>query len=310
MNFQQLKYFTVLCKKGSFSKAAESLYISQQGLSMAISNLESEFSCRFFNRSSKGLTLTKDGEFFRDWSENMLKEFERCWAHFEGRDADISDIKVAGTQGVLSEFATDLTEEFEDKYSGYKIFIREFPSKRVDEEVDSGKVELGFGLEPMDTQKFECHRIFSCNLVLLLHESSPLAQYEKIPLELLSGQSLITVDENFKSVDNFLSELGKRGISITPKYRVGEITAIHRLVRENHGVGLSVDLVARALATPDTVYRHFDGEGFDWTIDIFKKKSVALTKSSRIFFEYVQRKMAFDDRCKIAPAKLMEINIT
>ena len=32
MNFQQLKYYTVLCEAGSFSKAAESLFIYQQGL--------------------------------------------------------------------------------------------------------------------------------------------------------------------------------------------------------------------------------------------------------------------------------------
>jgi|GEM_PF-6618611 len=310
MNFQQLKYFTVLCQKGSFSKAAESLFISQQGLSMAISNLEAEFSSRFFIRSSKGLTLTKDGEFFRERAEEMLKEFERCWSHFEGKDSVEGDVKVAGTQGVLSEFAAALTTEFEETYAGTKLFIREFPSKRVDEEVDSEKVELGFGYEPMDTEKFECHRVFQCRLVLLMHVSNPWAAYDEIPLHLLPQQPLITVDENFKCVDAFIDGLKKHGVEVTPKYRVGEITAVHRLVRENLGVGLSNETSAKALSTSDTVYRQFEGGDFYWTIDIFKKKSVALSKNSRIFFEYVQRKMAFDDRNKIAPAKLMEIQIT
>lgn len=42
MDIKTLKYFLQICKDGSFSKAAKNLYISQQGLSKAISNLEKE----------------------------------------------------------------------------------------------------------------------------------------------------------------------------------------------------------------------------------------------------------------------------
>lgn len=48
LNIQQLKYFDGICKWGSFSKTAKNLYISPQGLSMAIMRLEDEFSCRLF----------------------------------------------------------------------------------------------------------------------------------------------------------------------------------------------------------------------------------------------------------------------
>lgn len=311
MNFQQLKYYVVLCEIGSFSKAAESLFISQQGLSMAISNLEAEFSCKFFKRTPKGLELTPDGEYFREWAKVMLDNVKECWEHFEGRDAKQQcTIKCVGAQGVLCEFAADLISRFEETYKGYSVYLREYKDRLCDDIIDREEAEIGFGMEPIDESKFECHQLLRLKLVCLMHESHPWTKYERIPMEELAKEEFIMVDETFKSADSFIARCAKRGIKIHPKFRVGEVIAVHRLVREHMGVGLTNQAVAESLATPDTVWREFDDDDMYWTIDIFKKKNVMLPQSSRIFWEYAQRQMAIDHREKIAPAKLMEQELT
>ncbi|MBR5490366.1 MAG: LysR family transcriptional regulator [Oscillospiraceae bacterium] len=310
MNFQQLKYYTVLCEAGSFSKAAESLFISQQGLSMAISNLEAEFSCKFFYRMPKGLVLTPDGEYFRDWATQMLGNLQELWEHFEGRDADQGIIKCAGAQGVISEFGSDLIEKFENIYKGYSVYIREYKDRLCDKVIEDEEAHIGFGIEPIDHSKFECHKIFELQLACLMHVGHPWTKYEKIPLSVLSEEQFFMVDEEFKTADSFIEVCSKHGVKIIPRMRVGEVTAVHRLVRSHGGVGLTNVAVAEALATPDTVWRPFDCDDMTWTIDLFKKRSVVLPRSSRAFFEYVQRLLSSDAREKIAPAHIMEQNIT
>ncbi|MGN1001468.1 MAG: LysR family transcriptional regulator [Oscillospiraceae bacterium] len=310
MNFQQLKYYTVLCEIGSFSKAAESLFISQQGLSMAISNLEAEFSCKFFIRTPKGLVLTEDGKYFRDWSLKMLDNLKECWEHFEGRDAEQGVIKCAGVQGTLSEFGTGLINRFESTYQGYSVYLREYKDRLCDKIMENEEAEIGFGLEPTDESKFEGHPVFQTRFVCLLPMNHPWVALERIPLSLLAQEVLITVDETFKSADWFLKMCAERGVKIKPKFRCGEITAVHRLVREQQGVGLTVQSVAEALATPDTVWRPFDDDSLLWTIDIIKKKSVKLSRGARIFYEYTQRQAATDYREMIAPARIMEQELT
>ncbi|MCD8099494.1 MAG: LysR family transcriptional regulator [Oscillospiraceae bacterium] len=310
VNFQQLKYYSVLCETGSFSSAAEKLFISPQGLNVAISNLEAELSCKFFIRSSKGLTITPDGEYFRDWARGMLENIQECWDHFEGRDAKNAEIKCAGVQGVLCEFAADLINRFENTYQGFSVYLREYKDCICDDVVENEEVELGFGMEPLDEKKFECHRLLRFKLVCLMHESHPWAKYDKIPLAVLPTENFIMVDEQFKTADSFIKKCAEKGVEIHPKLRVGEITAVHRLVREHNGVGLTNQSVADALATPDTVWREFDSDDMYWAIDIFKKKSVKLSKSAQIFWEYVQRKMSMDEREKIAPAVIMEQHFT
>lgn len=286
MNIQQLKYFMVLCDKLSFSKAAEALFITQQGLNMAISNLESEFSCRLFRRTSGGLILTEDGEFFREHANAIMVEVGKIGEHFDQLHDSAGVVHLAGCQGCLSEFAANMQLAFENQHPGCRVYVREFKDRDVDSEVYEERAELGFGLEPMDTKKFECERVFCCPLVLLMRRDHPLAQYEKIPVSVLTEYPLIAVDEVFKSADFFIEECRKQGVRLEPKFRVGEITAVHRLVKQGVGVGLTSKGVADSLQTPGTVYRQFEGDNFLWSIDIFKKKNRALSKNAREFYAF------------------------
>src|SRR5699024_10245867 len=61
MNFEQLLYAEVLAQHNSMQVAADVLHISKSGLSIAISQLESELGLNIFHKSSTGTTLTDEG---------------------------------------------------------------------------------------------------------------------------------------------------------------------------------------------------------------------------------------------------------
>ena len=62
MTLQQLTYLVKVAECGNITDAAEQLYISQPSLSTAIRNLEKEMGVTAFNRTKKGVTVTRDGE--------------------------------------------------------------------------------------------------------------------------------------------------------------------------------------------------------------------------------------------------------
>ena len=55
------KVFWQVGKDKSFSKAAKNIYMTQPAISQSISQLERELDMRLFNRTSKGVTLTTEG---------------------------------------------------------------------------------------------------------------------------------------------------------------------------------------------------------------------------------------------------------
>ena len=64
MRIEQLQYFAEVVRTGSISSAAKNLFVSQQGISDSIKNLESEVEFPLLTRNKRGVSLTKNGEVF------------------------------------------------------------------------------------------------------------------------------------------------------------------------------------------------------------------------------------------------------
>jgi DNA-binding transcriptional LysR family regulator len=67
VTLQQLKYVIEVSIRGSMNEAAKRLFISQPSLSNAIKDLEAEINITIFERTNKGITLSKEGRSFWDW---------------------------------------------------------------------------------------------------------------------------------------------------------------------------------------------------------------------------------------------------
>ena len=64
MTLQQLRYVTMVAETGTITEAANRLYISQPSLTNAIHELEKEMNIVIFNRTNKGISLSREGEDF------------------------------------------------------------------------------------------------------------------------------------------------------------------------------------------------------------------------------------------------------
>ena len=64
MTLQQLRYITTVADTGTITEAAKKLYISQPSLTNAIHELEKEMGLTIFNRTNKGIFISREGEEF------------------------------------------------------------------------------------------------------------------------------------------------------------------------------------------------------------------------------------------------------
>ena len=82
MTLMQLKYISMVAKCGSFSKAAQNLYVSQPGISKMVYALEEELGITIFVRGSSGITLTAEGRELVDMGNRLLNDADRISSHF------------------------------------------------------------------------------------------------------------------------------------------------------------------------------------------------------------------------------------
>ena len=98
MTITQIECFVEVAKFGNVSRAAESLFITQQAVSGQIKSLEKELGFPLFERKSKGVALTKEGEIlFADWEQirNTLRiSIDKARDYHSGRNISESDLQT------------------------------------------------------------------------------------------------------------------------------------------------------------------------------------------------------------------------
>lgn len=85
MTLQQLKYVVTVAETGTITEAADRLYISQPSLTNAIHELEKEMNVQIFNRTNKGISLSKEGENFLGYARQVLEQAAILEDKYKGR---------------------------------------------------------------------------------------------------------------------------------------------------------------------------------------------------------------------------------
>ncbi|MCI5792927.1 MAG: ABC transporter permease subunit [Lachnospiraceae bacterium] len=139
MELKQLEYFTIVCKKGSFSQAAECLYTLQPNVSEIISSLEKELGQKLVERSSRGLRITPFGETVRDYAKLIPKHtslINSMATHHSGKKFTLATYP----SNMITSFLVDFYQYWGNEYV---VEHQEGSVEEISNWVARGQSELG-----------------------------------------------------------------------------------------------------------------------------------------------------------------------
>ena len=142
MTLQQLRYVITVAESGTITEAANKLYISQPSLTNAIHELEKEMNIVIFNRTNKGISLSKEGEDFLGYARQVLEQASILEDRYKGNSGGKKQFCVSTQHYSFAVNAfVDLIKEYDaDQYS---FIIRETQTGEIIEDVANGKSEIG-----------------------------------------------------------------------------------------------------------------------------------------------------------------------
>ena len=94
MEFRTVAYFLEVAQKKSFTKAAQSLHISQPTLSKQIRLLEEELGCELFERKPRSVVLTDRGKAFLVWAKKINAMTENVLEEFQHYDEELHGVRI------------------------------------------------------------------------------------------------------------------------------------------------------------------------------------------------------------------------
>lgn len=288
MNIKQLRYFVEICETGSFSKAAERLYISQQGLSMAIKRLEAELYCHLFERTSEGLLLTEDSKYLLPKAIDMLKQSDECELHFINTHKRDQSVKLCATPSAMHKYAGAVMFDFQRENPQLNLKINECSDIMCDSAIEDGKAELAFTLGPIDKRKFDSVLLHSQPIYLLTRNDHPITKNVCVKLNVLKTMRVTAMWDGVKCYSRLVDYCEKEGFTPEIQHIATTPDFARRIVLEGGGVALTLNTASYGIGCdPELTAIPFEDERIVWASYLIKKRGKSLSVGAREFEDYV-----------------------
>ena len=216
MTLQQLKYVVTVAETGTITEAAGKLYISQPSLTNAIHELEREMQIVIFNRTNKGISLSKEGDIFLCYARQVLEQAEILEDKYKGEGSGKKQFCVS-TQHY--SFAVNAFVDLIKKYGQeeYDFSLRETQTYEIIEDVAKMRSEIGILFlndfnekvitKILKSNELEFHDLFVAKPHVFISRRHPLADHQIITNEELESYPYLSFEQGEHNSFYFSEEI-------------------------------------------------------------------------------------------------------
>ncbi len=215
MDFKQLAYFQQVTRDLNFSKAAKHLYLSQQALSKAISNLERELGTTLFERTASGLVLTVQGQEILEQSEHVTVELDRLYEIARKVPTARQRIRIGFTTVTIGdEYDIDLASvlSFEKIHPSVGIEVLEASSDACLSMLEDNDLDIAVVIAPIEFLRFSSHKLFEQEALPVVSTANPLARLANVQLAQLQGQTFYIPFGSTASINDICGTFYRAGL--------------------------------------------------------------------------------------------------
>ena len=172
---QDMKYIYQVYQDGSFSAAAEHLYMSQPALSIAVKRVEDAIGAEIFDRSRRPLALTEAGRayidtlhYIRYLEEDLVQRIEDL------RGLQTGTLRLGGTHFLNCYILAPILASFTRQYPGVQLELSEDSAVKLQARLQRRELDLTFSCAPEIVENFEHRPAFYDHVLLAVHRDTPL----------------------------------------------------------------------------------------------------------------------------------------
>jgi len=241
LDYEQLRIFISVVENGSFTKAAETMYISHSTTSRNVSALEESLGTSLIIRDSRGLRLTEAGSLLFREGKLLLEKTEELKNKVRNAESGETGKLSAASIFLYSSELSELFKSFCSKYPDVVLGIYHHELSEVFSLVEKSGADLGVAFSyalPKDTESLEFSKVAEERFCAVCSDTHPLAAKKSIKAAELRNESYVSVGEQRSGFAKRLEEevLGNR-----PENGVLSVPSLESLflqVRSGNGISL------------------------------------------------------------------------
>lgn len=291
MELSQLQSFAQAAQLGSFTKAAEALYITQPALSAQIKSLERELGVPLFERRNRRVYLTEIGAQLLQRVQAILTLVEQMQIDVaEHLGLEAGQIRIGTSDTICLYLLPDVIEQFTARYPGIEIALTNKPSTETVALLRAGLVDFGIVTLPQPTE-LTITELTQLEDVLICHPQHDLLRQPSLTLADIAAHRLLLLEES--STSRALLDQQFAAAGVQPEVMdLGSVEVIKRYV----AIGLGIGIVPRAAVAVECAQGALHALALPWlpqrTIGIVRRRHSALSPGDRAFIALLQAHFA------------------
>jgi len=289
MDIRQLEYFVQVARLNSFSKAAVSLYITQPTISKMIRNLEVELEANLFYREGKSIRLTDAGEILLNKAQNIVESFHSLSSELDSlRNLKQGHIRIGLPPMVGSSFFPSVIGRFHHEYPDVTIRLHEDGAKKVEHDVETGLLDIGVVVLPVNSERFHYFSFLEEKLQLIAPLSHRLAGAESVPLSDLAEEEFVLFREDFTLHDRIITECVKAGFQPRIVYESSQWDLISRMVAADLGIALLPETICRDIDRTRVAVIPVTEPAIPWQLGMIWRRDRYLSFAAREWLSFAR----------------------
>ncbi|MDQ6421728.1 LysR family transcriptional regulator [Paenibacillus sp. LHD-117] len=255
MTLQQLKYVIEVANRGSINEAAKRLFISQPSLSNAIKDLEEEMRISIFERTNKGISLSKEGVEFLSYARQVVEQAELLESRYLNAKPSPQHFSVS-TQHYAFAVNAFVSLVQEHGHEEYELTLRETKTYEIIEDVKNMRSEIGILYlnefngkvinKLLKSANLHFTSLFTAKPHIFISINNPLAKQSIVTIDQLQDYPYLSFDQGEYNSFHFSEEILST-LSHKKSIRVNDRATLFNLLIGLNGYTISTGVLSSDL---------------------------------------------------------------
>lgn len=287
MDIPNLYAFVAVADTGSFSSAAERLFVTQPAISKRVSALEIELDSQLFDRIGRKVTLTEAGTAFLSRARNILHQIEDSKREIQNLSGHIAGKLSIGTSHHIGlHRLPPILRAFTHAYPEVELDLHFMDSEEACHAVEHGDLEMGIVTLPLEPAKIlHTTQIWPDPLDIIVNQSHPLARLNKITPKQLAKHSAILPTRGTYTRQIFEHTMRKHKLEL----KIGLSTNYLETIKMMVSVGLGWSVLPRSMVNKELKTLKIDGIKLERQLGVVWHSGHTLSNAAIAMFEILKR---------------------
>jgi len=294
LNFstRHLDAFLALAETRHFTRAAERCHLSQSAFSQLIRRLEDAAGTRLFDRDTRNVALTPEGERFAEAARRLAADVESAFADLREHAARRKGrVALAALPSLAAGWLPPVIAEYRRRHPGIAVELFDPLADRCLELVRLGRADFALTAPGPDLTEFDTRRLYSDRFHLVCRRDHPLARRRSVRAADLAGCELIHLART-TSVRQHLEPVLRPLQLKSSGLEVEHLATVAGLIASGLGVSVVPELTLFQFRRPDLVAIPMAEPELERPILIVQRKGRSLSAAAQGMLELVEARLA------------------